>query len=105
MHRFHRGFLEESMKTRREFKSLGECLEILIAEHNELFPWFQISTRDIVIVPYGDDDRIGWNDCFLLCCVGYYEVSDKEGYLKYFGGMTYMHPVQILGMVSTDYKS
>lgn len=102
MHRPHRSTLDASMKEMREFESLYECLETLIAEHNGKYP-FQLTMGDIVIAPYGHDERVGWHDMFLICCVPYNAVNDKEGYEIYYGGK-YDHPLQLFGMFTTNYE-
>jgi len=100
LHRPHRGSLAESMKEAREFTSLKECIETLIKEHNELCPVFNVTMEDIVIAPYGSDDRVGWDDMFMICCVPYFEVRDKDGYIKFYGGQ-YNHNLQLFGMFTT----
>ena len=104
IHRFHRGGLRESMLTCREFDSLKECLQTLITEFNCKQSCFKLTLKDIVIVPYGEDMRIGWEDQYMICCASYQDVSDKNGYKLYFGGYEYSHPLQLLGFFATKYS-
>lgn len=104
IHRPHRGGLDEAMAEAREFNSLKECLLTLIKEFNQEY-LFEITLDDIVITPYGKgDERIGWHDLFMICCVPYDRVNDKDGYLKYYGDK-YNHPLQLFGFISTDYEN
>ena len=103
IHRPHRGSLDAAMAEAREFKSLKECLETLIKEHNMKARNFTVSINDICIMSYGQDERVGWRDMFIICCVPYSEVKDKKGYLTYYGDK-YDHPLQLFGFISTDYE-
>ena len=105
IHRPHRGGLEKSMAEAREFNSLGECINTLISEFNSNYgDCFEVTPEDICICPYGEgDNRIGWKDLFMICCVPYNIVNDKEGYERYFGGRSNC-PQQFFGFISTDYK-
>lgn len=102
MHRPHRGSLDAAMKEVREFKSLYECLCTLIVEHNARY-LFHLRILDIVIIPYGSDKRVGWHDMFMICCVPYKDVEDKEGYEEYYGGQ-FDYPLELFGMFTTDYE-
>lgn len=54
--RFHRGSLEESMKTYKEFNSVSEMFEHIESEWSDT-----LTTDDLVIGDsLGKDDRIGW---------------------------------------------
>ena len=102
IHRPHRGGLAESMAEAREFNSLGECLINLIEEFNQEYP-FEVTLDDVIIKPYGNGDkRVGWHDSFMICCVPYSLVNDKNGYITYFGDK-YEHPLELFGFFSTDY--
>ena len=103
IHRPHRGGLIEAMNEAREFKSLGDCIKTLIQEHNKK-GIFHIYEKDVYLIPYGleGDDRIGWEDEFMICCAPYSLVKDKRGYELYYGGR-YEHPLQLFGFVSTNY--
>ena len=105
IHRPHKGSYQEAMRNAREFISLGECLNTLIAEHNEEFGnIFALSLSDLYVIPYSDgDERIGWKDEFVICVKPSDAIENKEGYKKYFGAL-YYHPVQIFGFISTDYE-
>ena len=103
IYRPHRGTLEEAMKESKEFSSLGECLQVLIDDFNNSQTLFHVNINDIVIIPYGDNDmRVGWKDYFMICCVPYNIVSDKKGYIAYYG-YQWDHPLQLFGTFSTDY--
>jgi hypothetical protein len=91
------------MAEAREFNSLTQCLETLISEFNDKYSLFQIQYNDIQLIPYGDDDRINWQDTFMICCVPYEAVTDKEGYVKWFGNK-YSIPQQMLGFVALNYN-
>lgn len=99
--RHHRGSLSDSMETKREFESFSD-LQKYIVEY--IKPYMNLIPEDIV--PSGkpiNDERIGWEDTDYLCIRGYKEVSDKEGFEKYFGGR-YENPLCI-GMFATKYKN
>ena len=102
IHRPHRGTLKEAINEAREFSSLGECLQTLINEFNNSQILFHIKIEDIIIIPYGKDMRVGWKDNFMICCVPYNRVSDKKGYIAYYGDK-YDNPLQLFGTFSTDY--
>lgn len=99
--RHHRGLLADSMKTAREFESFEDLQDYIV---KYLKPYMNLIPEDIV--PYGEpvnDERIGWEDSDYLCVKGYNEVSDRDGFEKYFGGR-YEHPLCI-GMFAIKYKN
>lgn len=99
--RHHRGGLSESMETRQEFKTF-EDLQKYIVEYMK--PYMKLLTSDVIPGSHsGNDDRIGWKDSTYLCIAGYNDVSDKEGFERFFGGK-YDHPVCI-GMFATEYEN
>lgn len=104
LHRPHRGGLAEAMKEMREFESLGELIDTIVAEHNYSIDWFQITPDDLCIIKYGNgDDRIGWEDVFMICMKPYNSVNDKEGYFNYWHGK-YDHELQFGGFFTTKWK-
>lgn len=93
------GSLDEAMKQAKEFKTFEELQAYII---NQLKQYMNLKVEDIVAKEESIfDDRTGWKDLRYLCVVGYQEVSDKEGFERYFGGK-YNHPLCI-GMFATDY--
>ena len=61
--RHHKGILNESMKTKREFKSMDFFLEYLVKYHED----FDCKKKDITFNYYCDyDRRIGWKNIFLV---------------------------------------
>lgn len=99
--RHHRGSLGDSMETKREFDSFAELQNYIV---EQMKPYMNLIQEDVV--PGGEpvnDERIGWEDSDYLCIRGYKEVSDKEGFEKYFGGR-YENPLCI-GMFATKYKN
>ena len=105
IHRPHRGGLSEAMAEKREFDSIEECINTLIKEFNAKYSYiFHLIRDDICVLPYDDyDERIGWRNVKIICCVSYDSVHDKKGYESFFGGK-YYNPQQIFGFVSSDYK-
>lgn len=101
----HRGGLNDAMKEAKEFSSLKELLHYIVFIHNKTVPFFQINTNDLSIKLYSDkDDRIKWNDVFIICFESYDNINDKIGYHKYFNGKEYNHPCGVLGFFSTEYN-
>lgn len=99
----NRRFLDEAMKEAKEYQSLENLLQDIALQHNNLCPFFTISIDELSIKPYGDDERVGWHDLFIISLESYDRIYDKEGYKKYFGGETYNHPCGVFGFFSTDY--
>ena len=99
IYRPHRGGLNEAMKEKKVFDSFEELQKYV----SEQFPeWFKV--RPCEIIPSGkpvNDERIGWEDSDYLCIDSYENVSDKQGYEKYFGGK-YDCPLCI-GMFATKW--
>lgn len=101
----HRGSLQTAMNESKEFNSLKDLLNFIVNEHNHLCPFFIISTTDLNIQLYSsEDDRIGWNDVFIISFESFDRINNKTGYLKYFGNEKYNHPCGVIGFFSTNYK-
>lgn len=99
--RHHRGLLSDSMKTAREFESFKDLQNYIV---QYMKPCMNLIPEDVV--PCGEpinDERIGWEDSDYLCIRGYNEVTDREGFEKYFGGR-YENPLCI-GMFAAKYKN
>ena len=76
--------LEEAMKTCKEFNSFEELQQYIV---DYMKPYLKLIPSDVVAgLTTGHDKRIGWEDTTYLCIKGYSEVSDKDGFEKYFGG-------------------
>lgn len=104
IHRPYKGSLKDAMKNDGEFNSLSECLNTLVAEHNESCGHiFTLSINDLCIIPYGHDTRIGWKNEYIICVKPANYIIDKDGYKKYFGDL-YSTPVQIFGSILDNYE-
>lgn len=97
--RHHRGLLEDSMKTVREFQSFEELQDYII---EYMKPYGNLVREDIVArgVPC-IDERTGWQDTDMVCIREYENVSDKKWYKFYFSG-EYDCP-QCIGYFATRY--
>lgn len=101
----HRGYLFEAMKECKEFDSLKDLLNFIVNEHNYLCPFFIIKVNDLNIQLYSpEDNRIKWHDVFIITFESFDRISNKTGYLKYFGNEKYNHPCGVLGFFSTNYE-
>lgn len=102
IYRHHRGSLEESMKTMREFSSFEELQDYII---EYMKPYGNLVREDIVASGYPSfhDERTGWVDTDMICIREYEDVSDKKWYKFYFGG-EYDSP-QCIGYFATKYPS
>lgn len=77
-YRDHRGSLDESLKTTREFTHKRELIEYL---QNDLkrYAYFP-KEEEFRIEPYsGDDDRIGWKDVHIVRINGFGVLGMVEG--------------------------
>lgn len=82
--RHNREFLSEAMKTCKEFNTFEELQQYIV---DYMKPYLNLVPSDIVAGNNtGNDKRIGWEDSNYLCIVGYSQVSDKEGFERYYGG-------------------
>lgn len=82
--RHNREFLSEAMSTCKEFNTFEELQNYIV---DYMKPYLNLVQSDIVPGNMKRcDKRIGWEDSDYLCIVGYSEVSDKEGFEKYYGG-------------------
>ena len=108
----HRGGLKEAMEEAMEFDSIDDMLKYICVEHNTTVPFFKIKTSDIYIEDMKDsDERIGWHNLYYLIFERWSKISNKEGYLKYFGiedekrerYIVEDRQVGVIGMFSTDY--
>lgn len=82
--RHHKGLLSESMKTCKEFNTFEELQQYIV---DYMKPHLNLVPSDIVAGNIKRcDERIRWEDSDYLCLAGYSQVSDKEGFEKYFGG-------------------
>lgn len=87
IYRPHMFLLSEAMEEKKEFNSIQEMKEYLVNEHNNNIVnlKFKITTDDIWLSDYGDDERIGWRDTKIITYAPYNKISNKEGYLWWFG--------------------
>lgn len=99
----HRGGLREAMLEAKYYSSLGYLVDNLVSAHNEAVPYFHITADDLAIKKYTADSRVGWHDTFAIMYESYDNISDKDGYLRYFGGEVYEHPCCPLGFFTTDF--
>lgn len=100
IYRPNRGMLNEAMKEVRYFESF-ENLQRYIVEDMKHY----IDLKPEEVVSSGKpifDERIGWLDSGYLCIDSYEKISDKVGYVNYFGGK-FNHPVCI-GAFATQWN-
>lgn len=97
--RHHRGGLAESMATCKEFKDFKEIQKYIV---DYMKPYMNLNPSDVVASGEAHyDERIGWQDSDYVCIKGYSQVSDKEGFERYFGGKYENH--LCIGMFATIY--
>lgn len=109
-YRPHRGSLASAMKELKEFESIKDMIDYICNEHNSHIDWFQITPEEICIKEYGNDDRVGWKNCFICCFERPSKIKNIKGYKRYFGcteednWMVEDYPVGVIGMFSTNYN-
>ena len=97
--RHHKGTLNESMKTCKEFNDFEELQKYII---QYMKPHMNLVLSDVVASNEKTNDvRIGWEDSDYICIAGYNKVSDKKGFERYFGGK--YESDLCVGMFATKY--
>lgn len=108
-YRPHRGSLPDAMRESKEFESTEDMLNYICDKHNSFVDWFQITPEEIYIKEYGDDYRVGWENCFICCFERPSKIKNIDGYKRYFActdeddWMKEDYPVGVIGMFSTNY--
>lgn len=109
-YRPHRSSLADAMRESKEFESIESMLNYICNEHNSHIDWFQITPEEIHIHEYGNDYRVGWRNCFIICFERPSKIKNIDGYKRYFActdednWMKEDYPVGVIGMFSTDYS-
>lgn len=71
----HRELLVESMAELQTFNSIKDMLSWIVEDWNKLMSTLKnvktISIEDITIDDYGKDERIGWNNNYIVYIKGY----------------------------------
>lgn len=101
--------LDEAMENMKKFETIEKMLKFICDEHNSEVDYFQITPEEIYIEDYGDDDRVGWKNCFIICFERPSKIKNIDGYKKYFNCTEECEwikkdfPVGVIGMFTTDY--
>lgn len=112
IYRPHRGSLDDAMLEIRTFESIDEMKQWICDDHNKKVGHiWTLTPEEIDLQDYGNDDRICWNNQFLVTPVKPSKIKNLKGYLWYFGldkndsCVIDDFECGVLGMCSTDWDA